>query len=57
MKDETSLFGAKPERLDRLVFEALQDSEAEESAPAASLGAILERPGGQIGRYKLLDVF
>ena len=25
MKDETSIFGAKPERLDRLVFEALQD--------------------------------
>ncbi|MEJ2705645.1 MAG: serine/threonine-protein kinase, partial [Sedimentisphaerales bacterium] len=56
MKDETSIFGAKPERLDRLVFEALQDSEAEESAPTASLGAVLERPGGQIGRYKLLSV-
>ena len=24
MKDETSIFGAKPERLDRLVFEALR---------------------------------
>jgi serine/threonine protein kinase/Flp pilus assembly protein TadD len=56
MKDETSIFGAKPERLDRLVFEALQDSEAEESAPTASLGAVLERLGGQIGRYKLLSV-
>ena len=56
MKDETSLFGAKPERLDRLVFEALQDSEAEESAPTPSLGAVLERPGGQIGRYKWLSV-
>ena len=56
MKDETSIFGAKPERLDRLVFEALQDSEAEESVPTASLGAVLERPGGQIGRYKLLSV-
>jgi serine/threonine protein kinase len=56
MKDETSIFGAKPERLDRLVFEALQDSEAEESSPTASLGAVLERPGGQIGRYKLLSV-
>ena len=55
MKDETSIFGAKPERLDRLVFEALQDSEAEEEAgPTAPLPAVLERPGGQIGRYKLL---
>ncbi|HCO95521.1 MAG TPA: hypothetical protein DIU00_16500 [Phycisphaerales bacterium] len=56
MKDDTSIFGAKPERLDRLVFEALKDSEAEESALTASLGAVLERPGGQIGRYKLLSV-
>jgi len=56
MKDETSIFGAKPERLDRLVFEALQDSEAEDAAQTASLGAVLERPGGQIGRYKLLNV-
>jgi non-specific serine/threonine protein kinase/serine/threonine-protein kinase len=56
MKDETSIFGAKPERLDRLVFEALQDSEAEDAAQTASLGAVLERPGGQIGRYKLLSI-
>jgi len=56
MKDETSIFGAKPERLDRLVFEALQDSEAEEDGPTAWLGAVLERPGGQIERYKLLNV-
>ena len=57
MKDETSIFGAKPGRLDRLVFEALQDSEAEEeAAPTASLGAVLERSGGRIGRYKLLSV-
>jgi tetratricopeptide (TPR) repeat protein/tRNA A-37 threonylcarbamoyl transferase component Bud32 len=56
MKDETSIFGAKPERLDRLVFEALQDSEEEDAAQTASLGAVLERPGGQIGRYKLLSV-
>ena len=56
MKDETSIFGAKPERLDRLVFEALQDSEAEEPVPTASLGAVLERLGGQIGHYKLISV-
>jgi serine/threonine protein kinase len=56
MKDETSVFGAKPERLDRLVFEALQDSEADEAGPTALLGAVLERPGGQIGYYKLLSI-
>ena len=56
MKDETSIFGANPDRLDRLVFEALQDSEAEKDEPTASLGEVLERPGGQIGRYKLLSV-
>jgi len=57
MKDETSIFGAKPERLDRLVFEALDQPETEEQAsPTASLGAVLEQLGGQIGRYKLLSV-
>jgi serine/threonine protein kinase len=56
MKDETSMFGAKPERLDRLVFEALQDSRPQEAAPTASLGAVFERPGGRIGRYKLLSI-
>ncbi|MFB0553335.1 MAG: tetratricopeptide repeat protein, partial [Phycisphaerae bacterium] len=57
MKDETSIFGAKPERLDRLVFEALDQPEPEEQAnPTASLGAVLEQLGGQIGRYKLLNV-
>jgi serine/threonine protein kinase len=57
MKDETSIFGAKPERLDRLVFEALDRPEPEEQAsPTASLGAVLEQLGGRIGRYKLLSV-
>jgi serine/threonine protein kinase len=56
MKDETSIFGARPELLDRLVFEALQDSEVEEAGQTASLGAVLERPGGQIERYKLLSI-
>jgi serine/threonine protein kinase/Tfp pilus assembly protein PilF len=57
MKDETSIFGAKPERLDRLVFKALQDTQEEtKAAPTASLSAVLEQLGGQIGRYKLLSV-
>nr|MBC8218910.1 serine/threonine protein kinase [Planctomycetota bacterium] len=57
MKDDTSIFGAEPDRLDRLVFHALGQSEEEdEAAPTASLDAILEQHGGQIGRYKLLSV-
>jgi len=57
MKDETSIFGANPERLDRLVFEALKESQAgDEAGPTASVGAVFERPGGRIGRYKLLSV-
>jgi non-specific serine/threonine protein kinase/serine/threonine-protein kinase len=40
-----------------LVFEALDQPEPEEQAsPTASLGAVLEQLGGQIGRYKLLSV-
>ena len=57
MTDDTSIFGADPERLDRLVFHALGQSEEEDQAAStASLDAILERHGGQIGRYKLLSV-
>ena len=57
MKDDTSIFGTEPDRLDRLVFHALGQSEEEdETAPTASLDAILEQHGGQIGRYKLLSV-
>jgi serine/threonine protein kinase/Flp pilus assembly protein TadD/uncharacterized protein (DUF2164 family) len=57
MKDETSIFGAKPERLDRLVFEALDQPEPEEEAsPTASLDFFTEKPGSKIGRYQLLSV-
>jgi len=57
MKDDTSIFGAKPDRLDKLVFRALEQTNEEDTAtPTASLDAILERHGGQIGRYKLLSV-
>jgi len=56
MEDETSMFGAKPERLDRLVFEALQDSQGQEAAPTVSTGTVFEQPSGQIGHYKLLSI-
>jgi serine/threonine protein kinase/Tol biopolymer transport system component len=57
MKDESSIFDAEPENLDRLVFEILGDSGSEEdSNSAATLNGVLEQPGSQIGRYKLLSV-
>jgi len=57
MKDESSIFDAEPENLDRLVFEILGEPEAEEDSSAAiTKDGILEQLGGQIGRYKLLNV-
>ena len=57
MKDESSIFDAEPENLDRLVFEILGEPEAEEdSSTAVTKDGILEQPGGQIGRYKLLSI-
>jgi serine/threonine protein kinase/tetratricopeptide (TPR) repeat protein len=57
MKDESSIFDAEPENLDRLVFEILGDSGSEEdSNSAATLNGVLEQPGSLIGRYKLLSV-
>ena len=57
MNDESSIFDAEPENLDRLVFEILGDSGSEEdSNSAATLNGVLEQPGSQIGRYKLLSV-
>ena len=57
MKDESSIFDTEPENLDRLVFEILGESEEEEDSSAAvTVNGVLEQPGGQIGRYKLLSV-
>jgi serine/threonine protein kinase len=57
MKDESSIFDAEPENLDRLVFEILGEPEAEEdSSTEVTKDGILEQPGGQIGRYKLLSI-
>jgi len=55
--DDSSVFGAKPEKLDRLLRLALEKPEAEnESAPTASLDTLTEKPGGRIDKYKLLRV-
>ena len=57
MKDETSIFGANPDRMDRLLLNVLGEANEQDAAPpSASLGAVLEQHGGQIGRYKLLSV-
>jgi len=55
MKNEDSVFGTKSDRLNRLVFEAMKDSESDKQAtPTESLSTLVEQLGSQIGRYKLL---
>ena len=57
MKDESSIFDAEPENLDKLVFQILGEPEGEEnSSTAGTVDGVLEQLGGQIGRYKLLSV-
>ena len=51
-----SAFGAEPEQLRELLSFGLEDLCEQEAGPTATLGAVLERPGGQIGRYKLLSI-
>jgi len=57
MKDESSIFDAEPENLDKLVFQILGEPEGEaNSSTAGTTDGALEQLGGQIGRYKLLSV-
>jgi WD40 repeat protein len=66
MKDDSSIFAAGPEKLNRLFSLALGELQAPEppaASPDATAGqatvsvdAASERPGGRIGRYKLLRV-
>ena len=51
-----SAFGAEPEELRELLSFGLEDSSEQAAALTASLGAVLERPGGQIDGYKLLRI-
>ena len=52
-----STFGKDPDRLKRLFCVGLDEEETDsEVAPTASLEEIMEKPGGRIGRYKLLSV-
>jgi len=57
MKDDDSIFGASPEGLERFMFEAWQNPEQDEQdQPIIAAQMLLEQPGGQIDRYKLLSV-
>jgi len=60
MIQEDSIFGAEPEDLKRLVRFGLESDDTdvdEDTSPAtASVDELMERPGAQIGRYKLLCV-
>jgi serine/threonine protein kinase/Flp pilus assembly protein TadD len=56
MKDDTSIFGAKSDNLDRLLRFALEPPEENQAAQTASLDTLTEKPGGRIDKYKLLRV-
>ncbi len=57
MSDDTSIFGAQPEKLDRLFRFGLEASETKkDAAPMASVDMLLEHVGDWIDRYKLLEV-
>ncbi|MFC1633217.1 tetratricopeptide repeat protein [Planctomycetota bacterium] len=58
MKDESSVFGAKPDNLDRLLQFGLEPPQAEEGEPAPKTpqDALAEKPGSRIGHYKLLKI-
>jgi serine/threonine protein kinase len=60
MTQEDSIFGAEPEDLKRLVRFGLESDDTdvdEDTSPStASVDELMERPGAQIGRYKLLRV-
>jgi len=56
MADKTT-FGAEPDGIDRLFAMGLEGTDSDEEASAtASWKQLLEKPGGRIGRYKLLNV-
>ena len=59
MTQADSIFGAEPDRVKRLleVGAEAHDVASEEDVPSTtSVGALMEKPGTQIGRYELLRV-
>jgi len=54
---QKSTFGKDPDRLKRLFAVGFEEDDAEkETAATASFQQLMEKPGGQIGHYKLLSV-
>jgi WD40 repeat protein/serine/threonine protein kinase len=57
MNGDTSVFGAQPERLDRLFRFGLEQPPAKkESPPPASVDMFVEKVGDWVDQYKLIDV-
>ena len=57
MKDETSLYGVPPERVDQLLRYGLTPPKGDgETAATPALDRFGEKPGGRIDRYQLLRV-
>ena len=59
MTKKDSIFGAEPERLRQLIRSGMDVDGMEVEEPSASsgrVGRVMERPGTQIGHYKLLRV-
>ncbi|UCG58249.1 MAG: serine/threonine protein kinase [Phycisphaerales bacterium] len=57
MKDDSSASRSKPDKLDRLVFQAMEESEPEADVTrSASVDMLVEKVGGWVDQYKLIDV-
>ncbi len=57
MKDNDSIFGASPEGLERFMLDAWENSEPDQQdQPTVDVRMLIEQPGGQIGRYKLISL-
>ncbi len=54
MTENESTFGMNPQHLDKLLAIGL-DSETDEITSTTPIDQLIERPGGQVGRYKLLS--
>jgi len=54
MTENESTFGVNPQHLDKLLAMGL-DSETDEITPTTPIDQLIERPGSQVGRYKLVS--
>ena len=57
MTEKPSTFGAEPRQLDRLLSVGLaSEGVGHDEERAHSVGSMIEKLGGRIGRYELLEV-